>query len=393
MKYGGQIASAPFDTSLDDNHARRTQFEEINRVKEVNQKLEENLLAEIKLNELNQAQANLNTGIANLDTKIKEVELSKEKKKIEIKEEKFGLEKTKMEIEREKLEVKENKLELIGRGVEIQRQHNELEMAKKQLALDAQEQRLLFIKMTNELAQYELSVKEFAMRKENDYLRFELESKTRLVELGEKINIIEAKNITGEKLKFEAANKLAEIGMIVREQNVHIQKQMNEIDAKKINTEAQLVQMNKEKNDVSNMLEKLNLNKQSALNELNGILLQIKDEHFSNKAKELEISLIHKSNENQIVLQSIGLARRENQVDTQEERQQIDDLYRRNEWQIKEMYGLQRENRLQSQLQSEKIAHHHDELNLQSRISSLQNSLEKSQIELTGERAMRKYLN
>ncbi|MEZ4894495.1 MAG: hypothetical protein R2778_15955, partial [Saprospiraceae bacterium] len=250
-----------------------------------------------------------------------------------------------------------------------------------------------FTKMSAELKEQSLSLREFAMIKEMDYKKFEITAKENLLKVAEMINLQEAKNLQGEKTKLEVAGKLAEMGIQVREQNVQLQKQMNEIEQKNIRNDRQLLEMNREKIDVQNMLTQGKLDFQKNQNDLMEIMLEIKDGEFKNAASSLLIELNKKHFENDIQLQNIGLVQRENEMTLKGRENDIRSIHLTNQSVVNNLRSLQKENRMLASMDAQRQSHYNEEQNLQSRIWSLQNSLERSQIDLSNERALRKYLN
>ncbi|MDX2133596.1 MAG: hypothetical protein SFV52_02355 [Saprospiraceae bacterium] len=275
---------------------------------------------------------------------------------------------------------------------EINREKHRNEIDREQINLDKKQMQIDFISLRNELKSESLSMREFAMQKTFEYQKFEITAKENLIKAAEMVNLQEAKNLQGERIKLEVVGKLAEIGIQVREQNVQLQKQMNEIDQKNIKNDRQLLEMNKEKMDVQNMLTQGKLDFQKNQNDLMEMMLKIKDGEFKNAATSLLIELNKKHFENDIQLQNIGLVQRENEVTLKGRENDIRSIHLTNQSVVNNLLTLQKENRLHARMEAERQSHYNLEQNLQSRIWSLQNSLERSQIELTNERALKKYL-
>jgi hypothetical protein len=276
---------------------------------------------------------------------------------------------------------------------ELNREKHKSEMEREQMALDKKQMQIDFISLRNELKAESLSMREFAMQKTNEYQKFEITAKENLLKVAEMINLQEAKNLQGEKTKLEVAGKLAEMGIQVREQNVHLQRQMNEIEQKNIKNDRQLLEMNKEKMDVQNMLAQGKLDFQKNQNDLTEMMLKIKDGEFKNAASSLLIELNKKHFENDIQLQNIGLVQRENETTLKGRENDIRSIHLTNQSVVNNLLSLQKENKLFAQMEAQRQSYYNVEQNLQSRIWSLQNSLERSQIDLSNERALRKYLN
>ncbi|MEZ4924805.1 MAG: hypothetical protein R3A50_00920 [Saprospiraceae bacterium] len=363
------------------NNWERFFYDELaNKVEELN-RAQVDVTYKEKLLELTQIanDAKLYYSLGDAERKIFEARMIEERSKIEMKiyDDSFDRKNHLLELDKKEFSIEKKGLE---------QTRKEIELAQTQLFAD-------FTKMSAELKEQSLSLREFAMIKEMDYKKFEITAKENLLKVAEMINLQEAKNLQGEKTKLEVAGKLAEMGIQVREQNVQLQKQMNEIEQKNIRNDRQLLEMNREKIDVQNMLTQGKLDFQKNQNDLMEIMLEIKDGEFKNAASSLLIELNKKHFENDIQLQNIGLVQRENEMTLKGRENDIRSIHLTNQSVVNNLRSLQKENRMLASMDAQRQSHYNEEQNLQSRIWSLQNSLERSQIDLSNERALRKYLN
>ncbi len=331
-------------------------------------------------NKLHLEELNREKHLFEIEQKLKKDELDRASQQIKNEETELNVKKTKDFLESKLKEEELNRA----------KQDNKIE--KAMIDLDRKQMQIDFISLRNELNSESLSMKEFAMQKTNEYQKFEIAAKENLLKMGETINLQDSKNLQAERIKLEIADKLAEMGIQVREQNVQIQKQMNDIEQKNIRNEKQLLEMNRGKLEAQNTLAQAKVDFQKNQNDLTEMILKIKDGEFRNNASALILELNKKYLENDIQLQSMGLIQRENENLLRERETDIKQLLLQNQSVVNNLKLLQQQNNLQTKMEEERQSNYNQEQNLQARIWSLQNSLERSQIELSGERALKKYL-
>jgi len=311
-----------------------------------------------------------------------------------VNESKINLSLIKTENERIEFSTYKTQLEIENRIIkeEVNREKDLLKIETIELKIDRKLMEAQFLKIQTELNEQFLSMREFTLLKDIEYKQFEITQKESIVKIGEMINVNEAKNLQGERQKIEVAQKIAEIGMQVREQNQQLQKQLNDIEKYNIKNEQQLLEINKGKADIQNILFQAKNEYQKNQNEIREKLMEIKDIKFQNEVSSILLELNKKHFENDIQLQNLGLVQRENEAMLKGRENDIRSIYLTNQSVVNNLLSLQKENRLHAQIEAERQSQYNLEQNLQSRIWSLQNSLERSQIELTSERALKKYL-
>ncbi len=269
---------------------------------------------------------------------------------------------------------------------ELKREKQDFKIESTAVQFDLQRQQMMvdFGKMQNDLAEVGLGLKDFVLQKAYEFKTYELSVKEHILKMGEMINWVDAKSLETERAKMEVMERLAQMGLALKEHETYLEKTLLSADRLKLEADRQNVLNEQQANEVAMAMEKFNVEYGGKHNELERFMLQVEEGRFNNQAKASMMEMDSKVLEVQTQLKGLAYERvgmdmmfREGQMRVSEKESQISMMKLQIEQKVNELKHLRELGRLENQVESEKMKSIQRENRLQGQIGHLQNEVDK----------------